>query len=748
VLLYHGLVEKPDDINVCRDQFAQQMEALRQAGYYTITSADLVDFYGGKEFGGKPILITFDDGRKDSYYGADKILEQLSFKATMYVATGKQLEGANFFLTWNELGKMKNSGRWELEPHGRDAHDRIKIDQEGNDGHFLTNKMWLDDQGRLETDGEAALRIIGDYSNAKEDLLSHFPDLQLPTYAVPLGDYGSEPNNFPRAAGINMEALTQFYKIGMVQDSDGYNYRTTNPYRTKRFAVKSDWDAQQLLGELDKYGQLEPQLIIGNKPDAQALAATEGGNSEGIFLAADNNDEQAENVYGNGRWSNYSVEVVLDSVKARSFSIEFLRKDSDNYASFGFIDDNFYLRQRSSGVETDLAVKSNINITGASPISLSITVDKSNIVNAYYGSDKIFGDMKIPNLSNSGAVGLSVWSNEPGAATADVAFFQVSPIREVLAYFSYANEAEAFSSLERNAEKIDYVTPSWYRLDADGSVSGNNDEKLASLANKYNVGLLPLLANYDPTTQQASADIASAIVNDPGASSRAISEANKLSMEKGFSGYNLDFEGLHAEDRDALSAFVEQLASELHRNGKLLYASLSAKKSEDVENSWTGALDYGRIGKAVDKVIIMAYNESWSNSPPGAFQSDLYIQEVAQFAADQIDKSKIMIGFGLYGMDWAVNPPSSGKTLSYTQVMEIKDANAAQHEFDVETQTQKLVYNDGTQDHEVWYEDHESFAKKLGTPDRFEVAGIAIWSLGREDPRIWDLLARAAGQNR
>ena len=57
-------------------QFAEQMEMLERAGFQTISIAQYVRFLQGDAAGlpARPILITFDDGRLDSYRGADKVL--------------------------------------------------------------------------------------------------------------------------------------------------------------------------------------------------------------------------------------------------------------------------------------------------------------------------------------------------------------------------------------------------------------------------------------------------------------------------------------------------------------------------------------------------------------------------------------------------------------------------------------------------------------------------------------------------
>ena len=75
VLLYHGIVEKEDRFSLTPDRFAEHMLTLHKAGYSTITAEQFRDFMQGKiVLSGKPLLITFDDGRKDSFYGAPDII--------------------------------------------------------------------------------------------------------------------------------------------------------------------------------------------------------------------------------------------------------------------------------------------------------------------------------------------------------------------------------------------------------------------------------------------------------------------------------------------------------------------------------------------------------------------------------------------------------------------------------------------------------------------------------------------------
>ena len=92
VLLYHGIIEKPDGENMLIDNFRDQMFALKKAGWQTVSIEDFYKFMKGeKNLPEKSFLLTFDDGRKDSYYPVDPILKALDYNAAMFVISGRSL---------------------------------------------------------------------------------------------------------------------------------------------------------------------------------------------------------------------------------------------------------------------------------------------------------------------------------------------------------------------------------------------------------------------------------------------------------------------------------------------------------------------------------------------------------------------------------------------------------------------------------------------------------------------------------
>src|SRR5262245_33099055 len=71
--------------DVAPEDFARQMVVLDHAGYETIELDDFVRFVEGKETSlpPRPLLLTFDGGRLDSWRQSDAILRELDFNAVV-----------------------------------------------------------------------------------------------------------------------------------------------------------------------------------------------------------------------------------------------------------------------------------------------------------------------------------------------------------------------------------------------------------------------------------------------------------------------------------------------------------------------------------------------------------------------------------------------------------------------------------------------------------------------------------------
>ncbi|HVQ35760.1 MAG TPA: tetratricopeptide repeat protein [Candidatus Bathyarchaeia archaeon] len=321
ILLYHGIADHPRTMSLPLASFEEQMRAIKDAGYTTITIAELDAMIAGRRpFPPKPIAVTFDDARSDSFQYADPVLARLGMKATMFVPTVRIADESSFSTDWATLKRLGASGRWDFQAHGHLAHDPIPVDADGGIAEFLVNRQWLADEGRLETHEEFVARVEGDYETCGKRLAEHLTGLNVVGYAFPFSEMGQlHGGNDPEALAVNQRAFGARYRYGFVQESSGYNTLVPGeqrfPRMLHRIDVRRDWDAKRLMAHLAsqsaaqrarldgaraaianaEYRRAESDVraMIEERPDSYAQT--------GVVLAADlheqNRDREAARAY-------------------------------------------------------------------------------------------------------------------------------------------------------------------------------------------------------------------------------------------------------------------------------------------------------------------------------------------------------------------------------------------------------------------------------------------------------------------
>ncbi len=228
VLAYHGINSSKDYYSITQRAFAEQMEMLEQGGFKTIGIKQYVRFLDGDtaDLPKRPILITFDDGRLDSYRGADKILAAHDFTAAMFVIAGNVSAGHEFYLDWSELKRMQESGRWDIQTHAGTLHNNVPVDGQGNEGPAYANRRWVQGSG-LESFEDWRERVAQDVMWANHTIAEHIPDFVPWSFAVPFGSYNYGLANDPRAPRFFQRLLMRHFKAAFLNNPPSYTKPTS-----------------------------------------------------------------------------------------------------------------------------------------------------------------------------------------------------------------------------------------------------------------------------------------------------------------------------------------------------------------------------------------------------------------------------------------------------------------------------------------------------------------------------------------
>ena len=110
------------------------------------------------------------------------------------------------------------------------------------------------------------------------------------------------------------------------------------------------------------------------------------------------------------------------------------------------------------------------------------------------------------------------------------------------------------------------------------------------------------------------------------------------------SGINVDFEELIEKTNEPLTLFQKKLYETLHARNMLVSMDVEPKNND---------YDYTKLSAYNDYIILMAYDQSNNSTGPGPISAQKWIEDAVSWTAARIPSSKIILGVGGFGYDWA-----------------------------------------------------------------------------------------------
>jgi spore germination protein YaaH len=313
------------------------------------------------------------------------------------------------------------------------------------------------------------------------------------------------------------------------------------------------------------------------------------------------------------------------------------------------------------------------------------------------------------------------------------------PNRIVLGY--YTGDTESLSSAKASGTPLNEVAMDLIAVDAEGDLQGTLSSEL--LASDQAQGKL----SYATVSNFGATDFDPNIAHGAMVTHRGATVQNILVLAKtpGLTGINIDFEGIFPADRDAYTAFVADLATQLHAEGSMLLLSVPAKSSDDPSDDWTWPFDYAAIGKTADFIQVMTYDEHVPGQGAGPVAGLDWMTADLNYSVSQMDSDKILLGLPAYGYDFDVTH-NTGAVVNWTDSAALVASTGAHPVWDPVTESEHFDYTagDGSM-HQVWYETAQGIQDKTHLAVSLKLAGVSMWALGFENGAFWR--AVSAGLN-
>ncbi len=288
---------------------------------------------------------------------------------------------------------------------------------------------------------------------------------------------------------------------------------------------------------------------------------------------------------------------------------------------------------------------------------------------------------------------------------------------------------------------VHVVSPTWFHLlDGSGAMKNTADPAYVNWAHSRGYKVWALFSNsFDP-------DLTSEVLATYDKRMVMIRQLLAFAELYKLDGINIDFENVYLKDKDHFTQFVRELTPFLHEQGLVVSIDVTFKSSSE---TWSMFYDRKALAEVVDYMMIMAYDEHWASSPTaGSVGSLPWVERglVQIMNEDKVPPRKILLGVPFYTRVWSETKQTDGKTKveSIAVTMEYVERTIREKKltpmYKEDAGQHYVEYTEDGALKRIWIEDETSMRKRAELVRKYDLAGIASWRRGFEQPRIWTVI--------
>ncbi|MDR3314408.1 MAG: LysM peptidoglycan-binding domain-containing protein [Oscillospiraceae bacterium] len=269
-----------------------------------------------------------------------------------------------------------------------------------------------------------------------------------------------------------------------------------------------------------------------------------------------------------------------------------------------------------------------------------------------------------------------------------------------------------------------------------------DDQKVIATAKRANVQPRLVIANLKEGEGFQTEEIRK-ILEDPAKQETLLRSTVDRLKAQGYTGADVDFEYVPADAKESYNCFLAKARAWLHEEGYNLSAAVAPKTQDDQSGLLYAGVDFASHGRYDDYVILMTYEWGYQGGPAMAVAPLNEVRRVLDYAVTRIEPKKILMGIPNYGYDWVLPYAAGGKAkvVSNPEAINIAAAHGADIRFDETAKTPWYRYTDESgKQHEVWFEDARSIHAKLELVRKYNLGGVAYWTVNYPFPQNWYLV--------
>lgn len=290
---------------------------------------------------------------------------------------------------------------------------------------------------------------------------------------------------------------------------------------------------------------------------------------------------------------------------------------------------------------------------------------------------------------------------------------------------------------------LNVVSPTWFDLqrkdDGELYVANKADLQYVNWAHQRNYQVWGLFSNsFDP-------EWTSELLKSYDNRMKIINELLYYAKLYNLQGINIDFENVYLSDKDLLTQFVREMTPLLHEQNLVVSMDVTIRGGSP---QWSLFYDRRELGKVIDYMMVMTYDEHWAASPiAGSVASLPWVEKglVDIMEHDAVSASKLIVGVPFYTRIWTeeiiegqTKVSSSAVSMSYIERV-IKE-NKLEPVFQEETGQYYTEYIEDGKLRRIWIENADSMKRRAALVNKYDLAGIASWRRGFETPDIWSVI--------